>query len=184
PRILLLPRRDIDLEKWAVIACDQYSSEPEYWQNVAREVGDAPSTLHLIFPEAYLGLPDAAARIARVQQTMRRYLAANLFREHDGAIYVERSLGRRVRRGVMLELDLEAYDFGSASTSPIRPTEGTMVERLAPRIEVRRGAMLELPHILVLIDDPACTVIEPVGAERRALKKLYDTELMAGGRRV
>jgi len=181
---MLLPKTGIDLEKWAVIACDQYTSEPEYWHSVEREVGNAPSTLHLIFPEAYLGTPDAAARIGRIQNAMRTYLKEGLLCEREGAVYVERTIGDRVRRGLMLELDLEQYDFGGESTSPIRPTEGTMVERLAPRIEVRRGADLELPHILVLIDDPSCTVIEPVGAERRALKELYDTELMAGGGRV
>jgi hypothetical protein len=181
---MLLPKPGIDLEKWAVIACDQYTSEPEYWHGVEREVGNAPSTLHLIFPEAYLGKPEAAARIGRIQNAMRSYLKEGLLYEREGPVYVERTIGNRVRRGLMLELDLEQYDFGRESASPIRPTEGTMVERLAPRIEVRRGADLELPHILVLIDDPACTVIEPLGAERQALAKLYETELMAGGGRV
>jgi len=181
---ILLPRPEIDLYKWAVIACDQYTSEPGYWERVAREVGDAPSTLNLIFPEAYLGTPDASARIRRIQDTMRSYLSNRMFDECDGALYVERTLGNRIRRGVMLELDLEQYDFSSQSASPIRPTEGTMVERLAPRIEVRRGAELELPHILVLIDDPERTVIEPLGAERRALTKLYETDLMLGGGHV
>jgi hypothetical protein len=129
-------------------------------------------------------MADAASRIRRIQDTMRRYVADGLLREHDGAIYVERTIDRRMRRGLMLELDLEQYDFGSKSASPIRPTEGTMVERLAPRIAVRRGADLELPHILVLIDDPACTVIEPVGAERQALTKLYETDLMQRGGHV
>jgi hypothetical protein len=181
---ILLPRPGIDLVKWAVIACDQYTSEPDYWRSVAHEVGDAPSTLHLIFPEAYLGAADAPSRIRRIQETMRSYLTHRMFVERDGAIYVERTVGNRIRRGLMLELDLEQYDFGSKSASPIRPTEGTMVERLAPRIEVRRGAELELPHILVLIDDPARTVIEPLGAERQTLPKLYETELMLGGGRV
>lgn len=183
PRVLL-PKPGIDLAKWAVIACDQYTSEPAYWQEVATEIGDAPSSLHLIFPEAYLGMPDAAARIGRIQDTMRRYLAEGLLRAREGAIYVERTIGARVRRGLMLELDLEAYDFGRTSTSPIRPTEGTIVERLAPRIEVRRGAELELPHVLVLIDDAAGTVIEPLGAERPALEQLYATALMQGGGQV
>ena len=181
---LLLPRQGIDLRKWAVIACDQYTSEPGYWERVAREVGDAPSTLNLIFPEAYLGTPDAPSRIRQIQQTMRSYLSSRMFDERDGALYVERTLGNRVRRGVMLELDLEQYDYSSASSSPIRPTEGTMVERLAPRIEVRRGAELELPHILVLIDDPERTVIEPLGAERPTLAKLYEADLMLGGGHV
>jgi len=183
---LLLPRPGIDLRRWAVIACDQYTAQPEYWAEVERLVGDAPSTLQLIFPEAYLGQPDAPARIARIQQTMHRYLDEGLLQEHAGAVYVERQTGTgaRVRRGLMLELDLEHYDFRPASTSLIRPTEGTIVERLAPRIEVRRDAALELPHILVLIDDPAGTVIEPIGAERGQLQALYDSELMLGGGHV
>ena len=183
PRVLL-PRPGIDLARWAVVACDQYTSEPDYWERVAREVGDAPSTLHLIFPEVHLGGRDAPARIERIQATMRRYLADALLREHAGAVLVERTLHGRTRRGLMLELDLEHYDFSRVSSSLIRPTEGTMVERLAPRIEVRRGAELELPHILVLIDDPACSVIEPLAAERAGLTRLYDTALMEGGGHV
>ena len=183
PRILL-PRPEIDLEKWAVIACDQYTSEPEYWSRVADYVGEAPSTLHLTLPEVHLGKPDTSARIARIHDAMRRYVADGLFRDHSGPIYVERTIGDRVRRGVMLELDLEHYDFSRGSTSAIRPTEGTMVERLAPRIDVRRDAELELPHILVLIDDAARTVIEPLAAERSALGALYETRLMQGGGRV
>jgi hypothetical protein len=179
-----LPASGLDLKKWAVVACDQYTSEPAYWDAVAREVGTAPSTLNLIFPEVHLGAADAPARIARIQQTMHQYLTDGLLREHDGAILVERTLHGRTRRGLMLELDLEHYDFGPGSTSLIRPTEGTIVARLAPRIEVRRGAELELPHILVLIDDPQHTVIEPIAAARAALAPLYDSELMQGGGHV
>ena len=181
---LCLPRPGIDLAKWGVIACDQFTSEPDYWCDVARQVGDAPSTLHLIFPEVYLGASDAPERIRRIQQTMRRYLADGLFVERDGAVYVERTVGGRTRRGMLLELDLEHYDYAADSTSLIRPTEGTMVARLAPRIDVRRAACLELPHILVLIDDPGRTVIEPIGAERSALAPLYETPLMCGGGHV
>ena len=181
---ICLPRPGIDLAKWAVIACDQYTAEPQVWQQLEREIGDAPSTLHLIFPEAYLGAPDAPARIARIQATMRRYLAEGLLTEHAGAVLVERRIGAHIRRGLMLELDLEHYDFSASSTSLIRPTEGTIVERLAPRIEVRRDAELELPHILVLIDDPTHTVVEPVAADRAALRPLYQTELMGGGGHV
>lgn len=184
PPRLLLPGPGVDLARWAVIACDQHTSEPEYWDQVGREVGDAPSTLHLIFPEVHLGKPDAAARVRRIQDTMRDYLARDLFREHAGAVYVERTIDGRVRRGLMLELDLEHYDFSPTSASLIRPTEGTMVERLAPRIEVRRGAELELPHVLMLIDDPACEVIEPIGADRGQLATLYQTDLMLGGGHV
>ncbi|MDH5541241.1 MAG: DUF1015 domain-containing protein, partial [Rhizobacter sp.] len=181
---LLLPRPGIDLKKWAVVACDQYTAEPEVWQRIEEQVGDAPSTLHLIYPEVYLGSPDTPARVQRIQGSMRRYLADGVLREHEGPVYVERTVGGRTRRGLMLELDLEHYDYSAASASLIRPTEGTMVERLAPRIEVRRGAALELPHILVLIDDPAHTVIEPIGAARETMEQLYDTELMQGGGHV
>ena len=181
---LYLPGPDIDLAKWAVVACDQYTSEPEYWQGVARAVGDAPSTLHLIFPEVFLEAAGAQERIERIQATMRRYRADGLLREHEGPVYVERTVGGRTRHGLMLELDLEHYDFSPESTSLIRPTEGTIVERLAPRIAVRSGAELELPHILVLIDDPLQTVIEPIGAARHALSRLYETALMQGGGRV
>ena len=181
---LCLPRCGIDLQKWAVVACDQHTAEPGYWQEVERQVGDAPSTLQLIFPEVYLGAADAPARIARIQQAMRHYLAAGLFDEHEGAVYVERTVGGRTRRGLLLELDLEHYDFSAASTSLIRPTEGTIVARLAPRIEVRREADLELPHVQVLIDDPGRTVIEPIAAARGELQPLYATELMLGGGHV
>jgi hypothetical protein len=190
---LCLPRPGIDLAKWAVIACDQYTAEPEYWADVARTVGAAPSTLQLTFPEVYLGQADAPERIARIQATMRQYLADGLLQDHAGAVLVERQIdgpdGQPLRRrGLMLELDLEHYDFRPSSTSLIRPTEGTIVERLAPRIAVRRGAELELPHILVLIDDPACTVIEPIirhiEASRGTLAPLYDTALMQGGGHV
>ncbi|HYJ98072.1 MAG TPA: DUF1015 domain-containing protein [Burkholderiaceae bacterium] len=181
---ICLPRAGTDLHKWAVIACDQHTAEPAYWQQVAERVGDAPSALHLIFPEVHLGAADSGARIARIQQAMRRYLEQGLFVPRDGAVYVERTVEGRTRRGLMLELDLEHYDYSSGSHSLIRPTEGTMVARLAPRIEVRRGAPLELPHILVLIDDVAQTVIEPLAAVRDALPQLYETELMLGGGHV
>ena len=184
---LSLPRRGVNLAKWAVIACDQYTAEPEYWQRVSAAVGDAPSTLHLIFPEAHLEAPGAPARIAAIQATMRRYLHEGLLVEHAGAVLVERTVDGRTRRGLMLELDLEHCDHAADSTSLTRPTEGTIVARLAPRIEVRRGAELELPHILVLIDDPDGTVIEPLvaGAAARAqLTPLYETELMLGGGQV
>src|SRR5690606_19884099 len=127
----------IDLRKWAVIACDQHTAEPDYWERVARIVGDAPSTLHLILPEAALGTTDEPLRIARIQQAMRRYLEQGLFAAHDGAVLVERNVGGRTRHGLMLELDLEHYDHRAGSTSLIRPTEGTIVARLAPRIAVR-----------------------------------------------
>jgi Protein of unknown function (DUF1015) len=181
---LCLPRAGIDLATWAVIACDQYTAQPEYWREVERIVGDAPSTLNLIFPEVHLESADAPQRIERIQAAMRRYLYDGVLNDHDGAVYVERHVDGRTRRGLMLELDLEHYDFGATSTSLIRPTEGTIVARLAPRIAVRRAAELELPHVLVLIDDPGCTVIEPLAAERDALQPLYAGDLMCGGGHV
>ncbi len=178
---LCLPGAGIDLHKWAVVACDQYTAEPEYWREVAATVGDDPSTLHLIFPEVYLEAADAPQRIQDIQQTMRRYLQQGLLREHAGSVLVERRTGEHTRRGLMLELDLEHYDFSATSTSLIRPTEGTIVARLAPRIAVRREAELELPHVLVLIDDPQCTVIEPLARAIDRSKPLYDMELMQRG---
>jgi hypothetical protein len=181
----LLPAAGIDLQRWCVIACDQYTSDLGYWRRVAAEVGDAPSTLQLIFPEVFLGQTDKPARIQRIQQAMQGCLAQGLLRDHAGIVLVQRTLADgRVRRGLMLELDLEHYDFAPESTSLIRPTEGTMVDRIAPRVEVRQGAPLELPHILVLIDDPQGTVIEPLVAVQQRLPTLYDTALMQGGGRV
>jgi hypothetical protein len=179
-----LPRPGIDLSRWAVVACDQYTSEPEYWRKVEEIVGHAPSTLNLIFPEAYLERPDSEARIARIQATMKGYLESGVLAPCEGFIYVERAAGGKSRRGLMMCLDLEHYDYGAASTSLIRPTESTLVERLAPRIKIRDGAELELPHILVLIDDPEQLVIEPIGRQVSTLECLYDIELMQGGGRV
>jgi len=179
PRIYL-PRPGVDLGKWAVIACDQFTSQPEYWNTVAEFVRNAPSTLHLIFPEVYLDKPGADERIQRIQQSMLDYLTEELLEPYDGMVYVERQVGGKMRRGIVLALDLEQYDFNKGSSSLIRATEGTIIERLPPRIRIREGARLELPHILVLIDDPKRTVIEPLGASKAQLEKLYDFELMAG----
>ena len=175
-----LPRAGVDLHKWATIACDQFTSQPDYWQSVEALVGEAPSTLHLTFPEVYLERPDADARIQRIQSAMQQYLAQGLLTPHDGMVYVERRIGGKLRRGLVLALDLEQYDYNKGSRSLIRSTEGTIVERLPPRMRIRQGAALELPHILVLIDDPACTVIEPLGAAKARLQPLYDFELMLG----
>ena len=177
---ILLPKEGVDLSKWAIIACDQFTSEPEYWQQVAETVGDAPSTLHLVFPEIKLEAPGKTQRIHSIQQTMHQYLHGGLLQPHDGMLYVERRFGGRLRKGLLLCLDLERYDFSKGSTSLIRATEGTIVERLPPRMTIREGAALELPHILVLIDDPGRTVIEPIQAAASGAKPLYDFELMLG----
>lgn len=179
---LLLPRSGIALHQWAVVACDQYTAEPAYWESLHEQIGEAPSTLQLILPEAYLGLAQTPSRIRRIHDTMDRYLSDGVFRVHHGTVLVERGLAHGVRRGLMLELDLAHYDYAADSTSLIRPTEGTILQRLAPRIAVRAEATLEVPHVLVLIDDPGCTVIEPlVSALAPAPAPLYAGELNGGG---
>jgi hypothetical protein len=173
-----LPKPGTDLTKWAVIACDQFTSQPEYWNEVERIVGDAPSTLNLTFPEVYLEKPDGEKRIQTIQSTMRKYMDEGILQPHDGLVYVERTVDGKTRKGIVLCLDLEAYDYNKGSSSLIRATEGTIVDRLPPRMKIREGATIELPHILVLIDDPNCTVIEPLSATKATLKKLYDFDLM------
>jgi hypothetical protein len=177
---ILLPKAGTDLTKWAVIACDQFTSEPEYWRQVEQIVGEAPSTYNLVLPEVFLGTPQETERIQATRQAMQNYLDENLLQAQDGFVLVERRMGGKTRRGLMLALDLEQYDFTPGSQSLIRATEGTILERLPPRIKIRLGAPLELPHILVLIDDPHCTVIEPLLEKRNALQPLYDFELMLG----
>ena len=165
---IYLPRPDVELHRWAVIACDQFTSQPEYWHKVEQTVGEAPSTLKMIFPEVYLEQPGADERIQRIQLTMQDYLSSELLTPYSGMVYVERQIGDKLRRGILLALDLEQYDYNKGSSSHIRATEGTIIERLPPRIRIREGAKLELPHILVLIDDPERTVIDPV-AKAKAL---------------
>jgi hypothetical protein len=177
---IYLPRPRTDLTRWAVIACDQFTSQPEYWQRVEQFVGKAPSTLNMIFPEVYLDQPGVEQYIQRIQQTMQQYLTGGLLASYNGMVYVERQVDGKTRRGLVLALDLEQYDYNKGSRSLIRATEGTIIERLPPRMRIREGAKLELPHILVLIDDPQRTVIEPLGIAAAQLKKLYDFELMEG----
>ena len=177
---LYLPKPGTDLTRWAVIACDQFTSQPEYWRQVETIVGDAPSTLNLTFPEVYLEKPGGEDRIRSIQATMRKYMDEGLLQSYEGLIYVERMVDGKARKGLVLSLDLEAYDYTKGSSSLIRATEGTIVDRLPPRMKIREGALLELPHILVLIDDPNCTVIEPLTAAKSRLEKLYDFDLMLG----
>jgi hypothetical protein len=173
-----LPKPGTELRKWAVIACDQFTSEPEYWTKVEQLVDGAPSTLHLTLPEIFLGRPGEPERIRGIQSTMRAYLEQGVVRPREGLIYIERTVGGKTRRGLVLALDLEHYDYTKSSRSLIRATEGTIVERLPPRMKIREGAALELPHILVLIDDPKQTVIEPLAAGKSKLETLYEFELM------
>jgi hypothetical protein len=175
---VLLPKKGVDLHKWAVIAVDQFTSEPEYWEQVEAIVGESPSTLRITLPEIYLEKPGESEHIQLIQKTMREYLDAGILEPREGLIYVERTAAGKTRKGLVMCLDLERYDYTKGSTSLIRATEGTIVDRLPPRMKIRTGAPLELPHILVLIDDPEKTVLEPLGAAKDKLQKLYDFDLM------
>ena len=182
PRVIL-PVSDVAVDRWAVIACDQHTSSRDYWREVADVVGDSPSSLHLVFPEVYLTDEDSAARIGAIHQTMSSYLEAGLLRElAPGFVLVDRQTPRASsRKGLLVCLDLEQYSFQADAGTLIRTTEGTDPRRLPPRVAVRRGAPLELPHTMVLIDDPQQTVIEPLFERCDELEPLYDFELMMGG---
>ena len=178
PGDILLPK-DADLTLWSVIACDQYTSEPEYWEDVDRRVGANPSTLRMILPEAYLPTHDADAERDKINATMRRYLDEGIFRTVENSfIYCERALTvGETRHGLIGLVDLEAYDYRANSVSPIRATEKTVESRLPPRVQIRLKAELELPHIVIFIDDPENTVLGSVGQG----ETLYDFDLMDGG---
>lgn len=182
PADILVPA-DIDMEKWSVIACDQFSSEPRYWEDVKEFVGTCPSTLHMIIPEAYLESMTNPEDIRKINQQMDQYLNDDLFRIlQTSLIYVERTLSDgHVRRGLVGAIDLEVYDFSTASCSPIRASENTIIARLPPRIKVRKEAALEIPHIMTLIDDKEMTVIEPISKIKDQLEKVYDFPLMEEG---
>ena len=175
---IILPVETIDFQKWAVIACDQFTSQPDYWKDVENMVGSSPSTLKMILPEVYLDTDDEINRIELTKKTMDQYLEKDIFQTFEGLVLVERHVGGKTRFGLMLALDLEKYDFSKGSQTLIRATEGTIIERLPPRIRIREGAKLEFPHILVLIDDPERTVIEPLVEKRQQFEKMYDFELM------
>lgn len=178
PADILLPRVD-DMTKWSCIACDQFTAEPEYWREAERIVGSEPSTLRLMLPEAWLGVRDSAAETRKIYAAMKDYVNRGIFRTVEQSfVYVERTLpSGAVRRGLVGKLDLECYDWAPGSATPVRATEGTVESRLPARVEVRRGATLEMPHIMVFIDDPENAVIpSAAGGE-----VLYDFELMLGG---
>ncbi len=180
PATILLPRKEIDHSKWAVVACDQFTSQPAYWEAVEQEIGDAPSTLKITLPEVYLN-DHPQERIQKINATMTEYLQENIFDTYENAmIFVRRTLpDGKIRHGILGAVDLAAYDYRKGATSPIRATEGTVLSRIPPRVEIRRDAPLELPHILLLIDDPHKTVIEPLCDAKT--QPLYDFDLIAGG---
>ena len=182
PADILLPQVD-SMEKWAVIACDQFSSQPAYWERVRETAGDAPSTINLILPEAELGTEKEAEHTAVINATMAEYIKNDIFKTYENSlIYVERTLENgSIRKGLIGMVDLDAYDYNPGSTSAIRATERTVVERIPPRQRVRRNAPIELPHVMLLIDDPDKTVIEPLTAAADTMEKVYDFDLMQNG---
>ncbi len=174
---ILVPSENVEPEKWSVIACDQYTSQPEYWQEVEKLVADAPSALNIVLPEVYLG--DMVKRIDKINSNMYEYLNSNIFKEYKNTlVFVERTQNDgRVRCGIVGAVDLEAYDFSQGSNSPIRATEGTVLERIPPRVKIRENAPLELPHIILLMNDEKDTIItRPQNSE-----KIYDFDLMKNG---
>ncbi|MCP3849696.1 MAG: DUF1015 domain-containing protein [Gammaproteobacteria bacterium] len=176
---ILLPNKDVDLHKWSVVACDQYTSQPDYWSKSKETTEGEPSTLNIIFPEVFLEDSDGDERIQSINNTMQKYLDDDVLTEmaNKGFVLVDRKTSQAPsRKGLMVAIDLECYDFNKGSQTLIRATEGTIVDRLPPRIKVRQDAAIELPHIMVLIDDPDRTVIEPLFDQNP--DPLYDFELM------
>ena len=182
PTDILLPD-GVDMTLWSVIACDQFSSEKEYWDRVDKTVDDSPSTLKLIVPEARLDTIDPVESSVQTGAEMKRYLKSGLFRTIENSfIYVERFLSDgSVRRGIVGMLDLEAYDYRSGSSSAVRASEKTILSRLPARIEIRKRAPLELPHIMALINDKNSFVIEKLTEQTDVLEPVYDFNLMEGG---
>lgn len=181
---ILLPDEKTNMALWPALACDQFTSQPDYWQRAEALTQDAPSALHITLPEVYLDSPDKAARVAAIHETMRRYQRDVLTRAVHGFVYVERATPSGVRQGLVGAVDLEAYRYEENAAAPVRPSERTVAERIPPRLAVRRGAALETPHIMMLIDDAARGIIEPFAAKKASLAPLYDTDLMLGGGHV
>jgi hypothetical protein len=185
PADILLPYFSNDpekMQKWACIACDQYTSEPEYWREAEELVKDAPSALRVILPELFLD--EADNRIGKINSTMGSYLENILVNHESSMIYLERQLKNgKIRRGIIGAVDLEDYDYNKGAQSLIRATEGTVLDRIPPRVKIREGAVIELPHIMILIDDPERTVIEPL-SEAAGLETAYDFDLMMSGGHV
>lgn len=182
PADILMPQVE-SMEKWAVIACDQFSSNPAYWERVRENAAGAPSTINLILPEAELGTEQEAEHTALINATMAEYQKNQVFKTYQRAlVYVERTLeSGAVRKGLVGMVDLDAYDYSVGSVSAIRATEKTVVERIPPRMRVRRDAPVELPHILMLCDDHDKQLIEPIAAAKADLPLLYDFDLMEDG---
>lgn len=180
---ILLPKKGTDMTKWSVVACDQYTSEPDYWKEVEEIVGDAPSTLRLTLPEIFLEEDNVEERITKINRTMKDYMDEGLFEEYpDSLIYLERTQkDGRVREGLMGIVDLEDYSYEKGSQTLIRATEKTVIERIPPRLKVRENALLELPHIMILIDDDKKDIIESLKNKVTSEEVVYDFDLMENG---
>ena len=179
PADILLPKEDF--EHWAVVACDQYTSEPQYWEETARIVAGRPSALNIILPELYLK-PDNSEQVDTINGKMREYLDSGVFEEYRNTmIYVERESNGTIRKGIVGMINLEDYDYRKGSRALIRATEATVLERIPPRVQIRKDAPLEMPHILLLVDDPSLSVIEPLTEGKDGFEKAYDFDLMQGG---
>ena len=180
--ILLPDPNKTDLYSWATLACDQFTSEPKYWEDAELAVADKPSAMRIMLPEVYLS--EAEQRIPKINATMEQYLSDVLVCHKDSMIYLEREQSDGcIRKGIILAVDLECYDYTKGATSLIRATEATVAERIPPRVAIRRGASVEMPHVMLLIDDPQKTVIEPMANECDG-EIAYDTPLMLGGGRA
>lgn len=186
PADILVPKKSVNMNKWSVIACDQYTSEPEYWLQTNRIVDQNYSSLNLILPEIYLEDENVKEKIENIHKNMDKYLSDDIFDEYKNSmIYVERIQSNGIlRSGIVGMIDLEEYDFSRGSTSQVRSTEATVIERIPPRIKIRDGASLELPHIMILIDDENNTVIEPLSSLKSEMKELYNFELMQEGGQI
>ena len=182
PADILLPGAATPLDPWACIAVDQFTSQPEYWQKAEELAKGKPSTLHIVLPEAYLGTPQEEPRLAAIRAAMQDYRDNLLTRCVHGYVYVERTqMDGTIRQGLVGAVDLEQYSFKKGSKPAIRPSESTVVARIPPRLKIRRGAQLETPHVMMLADDEACTLIEPIAAHKAELPLLYDGALMLNG---
>ena len=182
PAHILLPSEQIPVGQWGCVACDQFTSDRSYWEKAAQAAAGGPSTLDLILPEVYLEEDDVDARISAIHAAMDDYTRNVLTRAVDGFIYVERTeQSGRVRQGLVGRIDLEAYSYAEGAVPAIRPSEHTVESRIPPRMAVRWGARLETPHIMMLADDPGCTLIEPIGEKKEQLRKVYEGDLMLNG---
>lgn len=179
---ILLPADKYDMHKWATIACDQFTSNPEYWKNVEKITDGAKSTYNLMFPEFFLEKGNDDDRIVKINRSMSDYLADGTFVEYKNSfVYVERSVPSGIRRGLIAAIDLEQYDYAPGSTTLVRASEATVTSRIPPRVKIRKNAPLEMPHILILINDPDRSVIEPLADMCKEKQPVYDFDLMLGG---